>query len=111
METGVTVHHTAFIFHQHTEYCVQGQLIQPGYLTYSWSDNIDELWQCQSEQENFNIITMPTPNAVLAHSSGRCWWYADAGPAGTIETGRYAPTIHDMYGNNGERWLRSGSSH
>jgi hypothetical protein len=107
---GVIFHGTAFIFHQHLEYCAQGLTIMPGVSLYSYYSDLDWVWHCQADQDNTNIVTTPSPNILLAHSGGLCrWGFTAVGKEN--DAGGARPTIHDTYGTDGQRISRLGTSH
>lgn len=111
LESGLVFKTTAFRFHQVARYCATGLLIDPlSTSAYSFNSDVDTLWQCQDPEMNFNVTSISAPNLMHAHSSGHCWWEVGIGPV-AASAGHAAPFIADTYRSDGERVLRTGSSH
>ena len=105
--SGVLFKRKAYRFHQHLEYCVEGNLIKPTPTLYSYYTVYDHIvWTCQFDQENTNHATIPG-NVVGAFSSGRCWWSVGIDRVSAkFET---RPFIKDTYAVDGSRLARTGS--
>lgn len=111
LRTGWFIKGTAFTFFQRTGYCVLGQLVQPGPWNYSWYSIGDPIWDCQSAEQNVDIVLTPTPSTVESHSNGKCWANIGINEPISFTIGHAHPSITDTYGIDGSRIIRSGSSH